>query len=77
MDRKRNYVIVQRYLERGRGWVKIEEKFDGMYEEAGREASKIAKQLDELYYDDHFWTVDLINPETRDSYFQLFHGRTA
>lgn len=35
----------------------------------------IRQHLDIAYGGSHFWTVDLVNPDTGGSYFQLFHGR--
>lgn len=45
------------------------------YETAGEIAMAVAAELDRQYNDEHFWTVDLINPDTDDSYYQFFHGR--
>jgi hypothetical protein len=77
-----SFIIVSRYL-KGDGWQKDEETLTGVtYEQAGRQASKKAKELDVIYGDDHFWTVDLYDghdPEERirSSYYQFFHGRTS
>ena len=75
----RTYTIVARYLEHGepgtRRWRVEETEIYVSYEEAGRQASQVAKSLDAEYGDDHFWTVDLKGKNG--SYFQLFHGRLS
>jgi hypothetical protein len=78
MKKLRNYKMISRYMPVGEGWKKTELNLvDYTYEEAGRIASNEAKRLDMAYGDSHFWTVDLVNPETNGSYFQLFHGRLS
>lgn len=71
------YTIRERFLVRGEGWkLQNTELPEGTsYEQAGRIASQIARSLDELYGDDHFWTVDLTSE--LGSFFQLFHGRLS
>ena len=74
MESKRTYTIVSRYLVAGEGWKHDEVQLeDTTYEAAGRAASQVARSLDRVYGDGHFWTVDLEGENG--SYFQLFHGR--
>lgn len=82
MNDPKTYTIQARYLVSGEGWKMDETKFEGTYEAAGREASRIARELDATYGDSHFWTVDckgtIADGHSCDgSYFQLFHGRTS
>ncbi len=72
----RNYTIVKRYMDDGVWKNERRDLPDVPYEFAGREASRVAQELDTKYGDGHFWTVDLENPEGS-SYFQLFHGRLS
>ena len=77
MSKLRHYVLKKRYLATGEGWkLAKEDLVDFTYEEAARQASDAARHLDAAYGDDHFWTVDLQNPQG-ESYFQLFHGRLS
>lgn len=75
METLRDYVIIARYLVRDVGW-----KCDTVtltqttLQAAWKRASETAKSLDVAYQDDHFWTVDVKDPEGS-SYVQLFHGR--
>lgn len=75
--RLRTYIIRSRFLVKDQGW-KCEDVVleDTTYEAAGREASRVARVLDGIYGDDHFWSVDCVNPKGG-SYFQLFHGRLS
>src|SRR4051794_16414058 len=73
----RDFELHSHYLVPNEGWKHdAETLLDFTYEEAGEEASKVAKRLDETYGDGHFWTVDLTNTQG-ESYFQLFHGRLS
>ena len=72
-----NFIIVSRFCEPGNGWRKNEYKFFGDYLDAGRYASKIAQEMDEIWGDSHFWTVDLYDTDSNSSYYQFFHGRTS
>jgi hypothetical protein len=69
-----NLSIHCRYLVKDQGWKHEVTDAGTDYEAAGRQASRYAKALDDVYADGHFWTVDL-KGENGGSYFQLFHGR--
>lgn len=74
------YTLVSRFLVPGEGWRTVETTLGSLtFEHAGREASKLARELDAKYGDSHFWTVDLYNDNAREygSYYQLFHGRLS
>jgi hypothetical protein len=76
MNETRDWVIEARTFEAGRGWcTETIRVAKASYERAGREASRIACELDAKYGNDHLWTVDLKGEHG--SYFQLFHGRTS
>jgi hypothetical protein len=76
--RKQSYRVVSRYFVREQGWrVETIALEDVTFETAGAEASRVARVLDGIYGDDHFWTVNLLGPESDSSYFELFHGRTS
>lgn len=73
----RDYIIQARYLIAGEGWkMDVTHIVDTTMELAWHRASAIARDLDSRFGDDHFWTVDLKNPEGS-SYVQLFHGRLS
>lgn len=80
----KTYTLVSRFLVPDEGWRTVETTLGSLsYEAAGREASRLARELDAKYGDSHFWTVDLYagDPSTGGhdglgSYYQLFHGRT-
>ena len=76
----KGYRIVSRFLVPGEGWRTVETTVGSVtYEAAGREASRLARELDAEHGDSHFWTVDLYaDPDNGlGSYFQLFHGRLS
>jgi hypothetical protein len=71
----RDYTIVDRYLVTDEGWRVEEITLCGTtLDDAWRKASEHAKLLDQQYGGDHFWTVDVLNPQG-EGYVQLFHGR--
>lgn len=72
----RQYRLESHFLIKGKGWQTTVEVLESTYEAAARQASREAHRLDEIYGDDHFWTVDLKNT-VGESYFQLFHGRLS
>lgn len=75
----KNYVLVSRFFVPGEGWREVETTLGSVsYEAAGREASRLARELDAKHGDSHFWTVDLYTEDRLyGSYFQLFHGRLS
>lgn len=75
MDKPKAYTIQSHYFVKEKGWRTEKVPFTGTYEQAGREASRYARALDDTYGDDHFWTVDLLGEHG--AYFQLFHGRLS
>jgi len=78
MEHRKNYEIVSRFISPSEGWKKNIILVENVtYEQAGREASRVARELDKAFGNSHFWTVDLYNPTDRESgsYYQLFHGR--
>lgn len=75
----KTYKLVSRFLVTGEGWRTVETSLGSLtYEAAGREASRLARELDALHGDSHSWTVDLYGEDdTYGSYYQLFHGRLS
>lgn len=71
----RDYTIVDRYLVADSGWrTESITLTDTTLDAAWAKASEHAKLLDTQYGGDHFWTVDVLNPQG-EGYVQLFHGR--
>lgn len=79
----KTYKLVSRFIVPGEGWRTVETTTGALtYEAAGREASRLARELDAKYGDTQFWTVDLYAEvdgveDGLGSYFQLFHGRLS
>jgi hypothetical protein len=77
MENRRNYLIVSRYMREGIGWTEDTQPVnDSTMQAAWREASAIAKALDDEYGDSHFWNVQL-ESEDHGAIVQLFHGRLS
>ena len=76
-EQLRDYTIVDRYLAADSGWrTESITLTDTTLDVAWSKASEHARMLDAQYGDDHFWTVDVLNP-AGEGYVQLFHGRLA
>ena len=69
------FEIHSRFFE-GEGWKHTVQTVTCEYREAGRLASQVAQALDNVYGDDHFWTVDIKSSDGM-GYYQFFHGRTS
>ena len=81
----KSYEIRSRFFVKEQGWKVETIVVTGTFQQAGREASRVATVLDGVYGDSHFWTVDLygLSEGSQDlhdglgSYYQLFHGRLS
>lgn len=73
----RDYVVMARYFDDGKQWRREPTRLvDATFEQAGRTASRIARELDAKYGAQHFWTVNVHNADNlNSSYYELFHGR--
>lgn len=75
-----SYTLTSRFMVAGEGWREVDTTLGVVsFEAAGREASRLARELDAEHGGSHFWTVDLYNDRAREhgSYYQLFHGRLS
>lgn len=74
------FVVRSRWFEKDKGWQEHDEPVEGnTFQAAGAAASARARELDAIYGDSHFWTVDVhnLNHDEFGSYYQLFHGRLS
>jgi hypothetical protein len=73
----KTYIIESHYFEDE--WITDSEIVEGTFAACGSLASKIAKRLDGLYGDSHYWNVKMFtNPKNEyGAFFELFHGRTS
>lgn len=74
-----NFVVRSRWLDKDKGWQEVDAPVEGDFQAAGAAASARARELDAIYGDSHFWTVDLhdLSHDEFGSYYQLFHGRLS
>lgn len=74
---KHDFRIVSNYFDReeGRWQTHTVELPDTALITAGQAASQVARDLDDRFGDDHFWTVTL--KTDAGDYYQLFHGRLS